>query len=165
MILWPHIEIYFMSVIRAFENWSFKIIDNAEELEGSLWEQSYNNLFCRVLLTLDQDFFSILSKYKSNVSEIEERICEYFHRYQHINKKAILEKDLEADMMSETEVEYMFSLIFELSIRIDQSSAIGHIRQLSNDDQETLVPSVKEAIKDMHKIPHSPKADSAKMKT
>jgi len=69
-------------------------------------------------------------------------------------------------MMSETELEHLFSLVFEICMRVDQPATIGHIVQLSSADQEALVSLVKQIIeeKQLAQI-SSPRSLKQKLKT
>lgn len=121
-----------MTIISAFENWSRKFINNAEDLDGTA---NHSELLCRVLTTVDEAYFSALSNKQPNADEIEEKTCEYLRKFLQTNKRPTLEANTEMDMMSEGELEYLFSLVFELCLRIDQPATIQHIVQLSNIDQ------------------------------
>ena len=121
-----------MSVITACDNWSLTFVNNAEDLESS---GNYGELMCRVLAAVDEAFFGLLAKKQATATEIEEKVCEYLRKFLQIGRKQLLEAGLEVDMMSESELEQLFALVFELCMRADQAATVGHIVQLSNHDQ------------------------------
>lgn len=102
---------------------------------------------------------------------MEEQVDEYLESHFNINRREELPR-IEIDLLDDDQMLILFQLTLQLAIKIDQNGAIGHIVQLSSENQEALLPVVQEIVctehqesRSLHVPPNSPVRSSGRLKT